>query len=1338
MINYLRILFIIGILFLNNPCNYAHNITFKHLTIKEELSHYSVMALYQDERGIIWMGTRNGVSAYDGNEMTIFRHDENNPHSIQSNLIKDIVGDKNGHIYFLTIRGISRYDIQKEHFTDLASGNINAIYYHDNNLYIGNGNEIGTWENNQIKPIYKLPSANDIISCLYIHNDDIYIGTEENGMYVWSDKEKILKHIIPQGRISKIVQDGKGCLWIGTWNNGLYVLSEGNIKNYRHHTDDKHSLCADFVRTFCEDQQGNMWIGTFRGLSKYQPESDSFINYQEQSNTPTGMTHASIWSMICDHQGTLWFGTYFGGINYFNPRQNIIQYHLPQEMGINESVIGAMTEDEDNNLWICSEGNGLYKLNRTNGNIHHYKHSEKRNSISHNNLKSILYDSKRNVLWIGTHLGGLNKLDLRTGKFTHYSYNKDKNISHKSDIICDIVLHKDNLYLGTHDGVYQFNIFKEEFTPLFKDGNYEKTVNFALDLQLNGDSLLWIAGAKEGAFVYHFNNDKLELHNHSKETGSISNNGINCLYEDSKHRIWLGTAENGIDCYNKDKHTFENFNETDNKLLSNCIYGMCEISPDKFIILTDNGFCYFDSNLKSSRNFKANSNLPLTAINQKSIYQTSDGELFIGGVDGMISFHPEDLNFERLNYRIFPYKLFVNDQEIKVNDHTGILNQSLSLTNEITLNDTQTMISIIYATTNYNSLDKEEIVYRLENFSDEWTTLRNGRMITYTNLTPGEYTLLIKPLNDTDIYSKLKINILPPWYKTTYAYIGYILIVLLLLYIINYSYKHRVRLQTALEFERKRIKDIEKLNQYKLRFFTNISHEFRTPLTLITSQTELLLQIKTFVPAVYNRLLNVYKSSMQLQSLISELLDFRKQEQGHMKIRVTENNLVDFMHENFLLFKEYANDKQIELCFHASEKNILVWFDIKQMQKVINNLLSNALKYTPQGGKIELSVLKVEDKAIIMVKDNGYGIPEYEIKDIFMRFYQTEHALNSSDRGIGIGLALSKGIVELHHGTIDVESKINEGSTFTIELPLGKDHMKQEEIAKEKQIFTTNSNDVYKELTPIEIDDLKINEKDDKTHQILIVEDDNSLRNLLIDVFSPYYTIISATNGEEAIRTMEENMPDIIVTDVLMPGMSGIELCKRIKGDIDTCHIPVVLLTARTALEHKLEGLNTGADDYITKPFEINILLARCRNLINNRIVLQEKFSNQLQTSPQIFATNPLDKEFMDKVTQVIDKHIDNPKFNVNLFAQEMCIARTKLFTKLRGITGKTPNELILAIRLKKAANYLINQPEMSITEISEKTGFNSQRYFSKCFKSAYSISPQAYRKGDKRDLTDL
>lgn len=1329
MVIKLRLLFLFILSFVYHLCVFSQNITFKHLTIKEELSHYSVMALYQDERELVWMGTRNGVSVYDGNEMTIYRHDANDPHSIQSNLIKDIVGDKMGHIYFLTIRGISTYNIEKESFSDLTAGNICAIHYNDSILYLAKSNEISIYKNNQFAPFYRLPSNNSNISSLYVSGDSIFIGTEENGLYVWSDKHKKLSHLIQQGRISKIIQDKQGKFWIGTWNNGLYIIENNKIKNYRHHTSDNHSICADFVRTFCEDQQGNMWIGTFRGLSKYQPESDDFVNFKEQSNTPSGMTHASIWSMICDHQGTLWFGTYFGGVNYFNPSRNIIQYHLPQEIGNNESVIGAMTEDNNRNLWICTEGNGLYQFNRNSGKILHYKQNQKGNSISHNNLKSILYDSKRNVMWIGTHLGGLNKLNLNTKTFTHYSINKDKELAHNSDIICDIILHKENLYLATHDGIYKFDINKEEFTPMFKDKRYEKTINFALDLQMNGDSLLWIAGAEEGAFVYHFANDKLELFKHFKEKGSISSNGINCLYEDKKHRIWLGTAENGIDCYNKNDNSFENYNETNSHLLSNCIYGIYEIDNDKFIILTDNGFCYFDAISKSSRNFKANSNLPLTAINQKSIYQTHDGELFIGGVDGMISFHPEDLNFERPYYHIFPYKLFVNDQEIKVNDPTGILNQSLSMTNKITLDHTQTMISIVYATTNYNSLDKEDIVYKLDNFSDEWTTLRNGKMITYTNLNPGEYTLLIKPLHETNIYSELKIIILPPWYKTLWAYLCYLLTASFLLYIIIRTYKRRVQLQTALEYERKHTEDIEILNQHKLRFFTNISHEIRTPLTLITSQIELLLQIKTFVPAIYNRLLNIYKSSNQLQNLIIELLDFRKQEQGHMKIKTTENNIVDFLHENYLLFKEYADSKHIDLCFNTSDKEIIVWYDTKQMQKVINNLLSNALKHTPEEGKIELSVLQDNDTAIIKVKDTGYGIPEYEINQIFNRFYQVSHSWASTDVGTGIGLALTKGIIELHHGKIDVESKENEGCIFTIILPLGKSHLKPDEITNEQHTIITDLSVKDHDLTPIKSNELFLRNKEDKPYTVLIVEDDSLLRELLTDIFSTYYSVISASNGEEALSMIDKNQPDIVVTDVLMPGISGIDLCKTLKADINTCHIPVVMLTACTTLEHKLEGLQTGADDYITKPFEINILLARCRNLINNRIVLQEKFSKQPETSPQILANNQLDKEFMDKVTMIIEKHIDNPNFSVNLFAQEMCIARTKLFIKLRGITGKTPNEFILTIRLKKAASYLINQPEMSIAEISEKTGFNSPRYFSKCFKNAYSMAPQTYRK---------
>ncbi|MBQ8674395.1 MAG: response regulator [Bacteroides sp.] len=1308
----------------------AQDISFKHLTIKDELSHYSVMALYQDERDLLWMGTRNGISVYDGNEIQVYRHDDNDEHSIQSNLIRDITGDREGHIYFLTIRGVSMFSIANEEFTALHTDNVGAIHCHEGGLYIGKENEVMQWKEGQLTSIYRLPSAESRISSLLVSGDSLFIGTEEEGLWLYSRKAQHLSHPIPQGRISRISRDSRGEYWIGTWNDGLYIFSKEGLKNYRHHSQEDSSLCADFVRTFCEDRQGNMWIGTFRGLSKYLPESDSFRNYREQDKASGGMSHSSIWSMICDHQGTLWFGTYFGGVNYFTPTQEIV-HHLGQEQGSNESVIGAMTEDGERNLWICTEGDGLYCLNRNNGQVTHYTHKEQGNSISHNNLKSILYDAPRNVLWIGTHLGGLNKLDLKSRKFTHYTTKRGTDNTHKSNIICDIIKQGNGLLLATHDGVYRFDIASETFQPLFKDEAAGPVISLALDLHIGQDSLLWIAGAEEGAFVYHPKERRLTLHSHSTRAGSLSSNGINCLYEDSRCRMWLGTAEKGIDCYNRTANTFENFNENEHKLLSNCIYGVSEVAPDRLIILSDNGFCYFDTEEGITRNFKANSNLPLSAINQNSIYLTRDGELFIGGVDGLISFRPDNLSLTQPDYRIFPTKLFVNDKEIKVNDGTGILKETLSQTKEITLKPGQSMFSITYAITNYNPLNREEIVYRLENFSKEWTTLRNGRMITYTNLNPGTYSLMIKPQEEETNYHVLKVTVLPPWYQTTAAYIGYFLLVTSLLYVIISFYKNRLRLQAALEYERKHIEDIENLNQHKLRFFTNISHEFRTPLTLITSQIELLLQVKSFVPAIYNRLLNAYKSSLQLQSLINELLDFRKQEQGHMKIKASEYNIVDFLHENYLLFQEYAHSKQIGLSFHTSDEEIKVWYDAKQMQKVINNLLSNAFQYTPSGKEIALNVTRGEKSVCIQVKDSGCGIPNDEIGNIFDRFYQTERTLHSPGKGIGIGLALTKGIVELHHGSISVESRENACTTFTVTLLLGKAHLKEEEIASDTPELIAKPKEEKQELCLIEEDELNIKEKDGNPFTILIVEDDSSLRNMLNDIFTPYYNILSAANGEEALTLLEEHHPDIIVTDILMPGISGIELCKQVKENINTCHIPVVLLTARTALEHKLEGLKTGADDYITKPFEINILLARCRNLINNRLVLQEKFSRQPHATPQIFATNPLDKEFMDKVMKVIEQHMDDTEFNVNVFAQEMCIARTKLFVKLKAITGKTPNDLILSLRLKRAALYLRNNPEMNITDISERIGFNSPRYFSKCFKDTYNMSPQAYRHGE-------
>lgn len=1320
---------------------WAGNIVFRHLDMSDNLSHYSVMALYQDEKGLIWMGTRNGVSVYDGNNMTTYKHSLSDSTTIHNNYIRDIDGNQNGFIYFLTNRGVSVFDRKCEVFVEWYKGYAEDIACFRNDLYVAEKNRILKFPaaGGESTIFYELPDQSMNITSFLLNEEELLIGTERDGMFVCRPSDGECTHLIECGQVSDIFKDTKGRYWVGTLEQGLYLYQQGETICFRHHPQDETSLCADFVRKVCEDKQGNIWVGTFKGLNKYKEGTGTFECFIADAKTK--LTYSSVWSMICDVQGTLWVGTYFGGVNYFNASQTVCQHYITDKHTEGVLVVGTMVEDNERNLWICTEGEGLCRLNLETNEASWFKHDAKsKNSLSHNNLKSIYYDCRKNVLWIGTHLGGLNRFDLNIGKFTRYMCGGEDEFSYKSNIICDIVPYGDDLLLATHNGVYRFDTSIETFVPMFKDAQKGDVIGLALDLQIDNRGMLWIAGTDKGIYAYDFNEEKLCSY---LPGTSLSSNGVNCLYEDSDNRLWLCMAESGIDLYRSETDDFDNFDEEHHKLLSNCVYGACEMGKDKLLFITDNGFSCLDYANRQFRNFKTNVSLPLAGINQKSIYRASNGRIYVGGVDGLISFMPEDLEQEALNYQIFPSKLFVNDEEITVGDRTGILQSAFSDTPKITLKSGQNTFSVVYSVTNYVPLVREEMVYKLENFSDQWSVFRNGKMVTYTNLDPGTYTLVVQNVEEAGEQapvSRLEIEVLPPWFRSNWAYGCYVVLLCVFLYVVMRLYKNRVRLQAELEYERKHIKDVENLNQYKLRFFTNISHEFRTPLTIIIGQVELLLQIKSFVPAVYSRILNVYKSSMQLQSLVTELLDFRKQEQGQMKIKVSLHNMVGFLEETFLLFKEYAQTKGIEFSFVSSEERIEVWYDSKQMQKVVNNLLSNAFQYTPQGGSIVLKVEKEENEVVVSVSDTGKGIKKGEIVYIFDRFYQTEATLLSPAKGTGIGLALTKGIVELHRGNIEVDSEEGKGTVFTFHLPLGYEHFRPEEMVEEgmsDKITMANEeqrNDVYlmeeEEKLPEQPNNIQ-------NFRILIVEDDEALRALLVDIFQPYYIVEQAGDGQAGWEKVVELQPDIVLSDVLMPGMSGIELCKRIKSQMDTCHIPIVLLTARTAIEHKLEGLQYGADDYIVKPFDVNILLARCRNIINSRIVLQEKFSKQLQTTAQIFATNPLDKEFMDKVVSIIENNLDNVDFNVNMFAQEMAIARTKLFVKLKAITGQTPNDFILTTRMKKAAYLLKNHPELNVSEISDRTGFSSPRYFSRVFKERYNVTPQMYRKGNAREADE-
>ncbi len=1193
-----------------------------------------------------------------------------------SNTVLRITGNRNGKVYLLCTDGVAEFDLATQRFKTLLQGNVDAIYFNEK-LYIGKREEVFVYNEStgNFDLFYHLAGKNITLSCLHLDkNKNLWLGTTSNGIYCLSE-DKNLSRPVTKGNITSIYEDSSNELWIGSWEEGLYrVKTDGSIENLRHNPMNTNSLCSNFVRSCCEDNSGDLWIGTFNGLNRYDRETGQFHLYTANGNSPDGLTHSSIWCIVKDGQGTIWLGTYFGGVNYFNPEYEIYtRYKVgdTEKAGLSSPIVGRMTEDKDGNLWICTEGGGVNVYDRINNTYRWYRHEEGKNSISHNNVKAIYYDRANEIMWIGTHLGGLNKLDLRTNRFTVYRMKAGDPTSLPSDIVRDIIPYKDKLVVATQKGVCLFSPATGSCEQLFQETKEGRGIDMVASLCIDNDGTLWVAATGEGVYSYRFDTGKLTNYPHNPANpNSLSNNNINNIMQDSNGNLWFSTSGSGLDRYRKESDDFENFDMQKDGLSSDCIYEVFESSIQKghLLLITNQGFSEFDYPNQKFYNYGTENGFPLTAVNENALFVTHDGEVFLGGIQGMISFWEKKLHFSPKSYNILLSRLLVND------------------------------------------------------------------------LNPGKYTLVIKSQRDGIKEAKLLIIVLPSWYETWWAYLIYTIVTISLLWYLIQNYNSRIKLRESLKYEKKHIEDLEALNQSKLRFFTNISHEFRTPLTLIVGQVETLLQVQTFTPNIYNKVLGIYKNSLQLRELITELLDFRKQEQGHMKIKVSRHNLVNFLYENYLLFLEYASSKQINFKFNKQKDDIEVWYDQKQMQKVINNLLSNALKHTKAEDTISINVSQEEDYAIIEIKDTGSGIAAAEIDKIFDRFYQTEH-LNSlnTGAGTGIGLALTKGIIELHQGTIRVESEPGKGSSFIITLKLDKKHFTEEEIAQESTESTIRQTETIVPSVEI-IPDSEWKEEENKRIEgakMLIVEDNESIKQMLAGIFETFYQVSTASDGEEALEMIQKEMPSIILSDVVMPRMSGTELCKRIKTDFNTCHIPVVLLTARTAIEHNIEGLKIGADDYITKPFNTNLLISRCNNLVNSRRLLQEKFSKQPQTFAQMLATNPMDKEMLDRAMDIIERHLDDTDFNVNIFAREMGMARTNLFTKLKAVTGQTPNDFILNIRLKKGAVMLRNNPELNITEISDRIGFSSSRYFSKCFKEIYHVSPLAYRKGEEKEEGD-
>lgn len=645
-------------------------------------------------------------------------------------------------------------------------------------------------------------------------------------------------------------------------------------------------------------------------------------------------------------------------------------------------------------------------------------------------------------------------------------------------------------------------------------------------------------------------------------------------------------------------------------------------------------------------------------------------------------------------------------------------------------------------------LSQKQFQYKLDGFDKKWIKTSQTE-VHYTNLDPGTYTLRVAAINNssnqsgdiTDKEISMQLTISAPWYATWWAFLLYIISFIGCLYYFISSRIAKRTLALSLEKERFEKQQIEQLNQEKLVFFTNVSHEFRTPLTLIISHIDIILQKSSLNPSIYNQILKIRKNAQQMSNLISELLEFRKLEQNHKTLQISQQDITPFLKEIYFSFVDYAHLRNIHYDFQLSETPTLCWFDSQLLEKVFFNLLSNAFKYTPDNGNIIISGRTTDNEVEISISDTGSGIAKNDVSQIFARFFQANNQKPGeySSPGTGIGLALSKTIVEKHHGTITVDSTLGKGSTFTVRLPRNADVFQADkniQLSNQQQesSIVPGSLDVLPETDTYLTESVHTENAEEKTHTVLLVEDNEELLQLLTELFSPFYEVICATNGEEGLKQVYEHKIDLIISDIMMPKMSGTEMCLQIKNNIDYYHIPLILLTALNSTEQNIEGLNRGADDYITKPFHAQLLLARANNLIRSRLLMQHQFDKKPISEIDLTCINPLDKDILKRTAESIEQHIDDTEYDIPVLCKEVGIGRSLLYTKFKALTGMTPNNFILNYRLKHAAALLQQYPDIPIAEVSDRCGFSSPVYFSRCFKNQYGCTPQNYRKEKKTE----
>lgn len=1313
------------------------------MDVTNGLSNNSVLSISQDSTGFIWLGTKYGLNRFDGRTFKIFKNDPQNKNSISSNdFIKKLELASHNRMWVVT-GGLDLYHSEDNTFETIlpqTEALLKVLQDSKGNLWAGSLTQLKfkAANSNKFRPI-KISNGNLQVSELFEDNaHHIWVGTSA-GLYelYFANKKLITKrHFSSEFKnsenidlISSIVQDQNLKYWIGTKKSGLYLFDKktSRLTHFVKNGNDKNSLVNNNVRKILLHKNGSLWIGTQDGLSILNPYTHKFINYQHDPTQPNSLSQNSIYDIFQDKNGSVWIGTYFGGANVVysvNTPFTVYQNNINKN-SISSNIISSIVEDSKRNLWIGTEAGGLNYFNRGSQQFSNYKNNiTDKNSLSSNLVKAIAIDKNQNV-WIGTGLGGLDLFNPKTSGFTVFRRNAGSNNRIASDNVnCLIVNRENKLFIGTDIGLNIYDIAQQKFTFIGTNAKafLDKSINALFE---DKKGTVWV-GTPLGIYVYQ--GSKLQYKNFKDNSNNPFKYNINCFLEDSHGYMWVGTYHNGLALLNLKNNSFRIF-DTDDGLPSDNILAIAEDNDSNLWIGTDNGLVKYHRHLKTFRSFNIFDGLPDIQFNTNSVFKDSQGRLFFGTYNGLVSFIPQSIQKNTIPPDVVLSNLKLFNRSVKINDESGLLQQDLNFSNTITFDHDQNNFTIEFSALNFIKSNKNRYAYKLEGFEKNWNYVALPSA-TYTNLPAGDYDFLVKSANNDGIWNnnvkKITIVVNPPLWKTWWAYLIYFIAAFAVAYYIIKFFKARARLKQELYFENLRAEHQKQDYQNKLDFFTNVSHEIRTPLTLILGPIEKLEQLTTENTQANKYALSIKNNTERLYRLVNELLDFRKADSGNLRLYFFEEDIVSALKEVFNHFQTLAEAKNIQYTFESSHPQILVYFDKDQMEKVFFNLLSNAFKFTPNEGRISLEIALNNQQVEITVTDNGKGIAIDNIDDIFKNFYQA-----GQNMGTGIGLALSKSLIELHKGKISVTSKpataTEAGKTaFTVVLQLGKNHINEIDIAPIPTIENSVYEEVYEHTSEDFIDNTVIDDKT-KTANILIVEDNDEVREFIKQSLENQYYVSESENGLEGWKTALQTLPDLIISDVMMPIMDGLELCKKLKTDVRTSHIPVIMLTAKSAPVHQIHGLQHGADAYITKPFSNQILQLNIRNLLTLKVALQKKYSEQLLQLPIITTAESSQEEiFLQKLQQIIEENIANTNLDLGFITAKIGMSKSVLYKKFSALTNLSLNEFIKTQRLKHAVEFF-QKGETNILSVALQVGFNDPKYFSREFKKIYGITPNDY-----------